>query len=287
MVRENFKSIGNAAAQVSIVFFLGVLALFGAPPQQKQTTTPSAATESKAAPADSGDLSASEIQEMIKKFAAREKDFKLARDNYTYRQIVKVEELSSDGDVAGVYQMQSDIIFTPQGERIEKVVYAPMSSLRKVSLSPEDEKDIRAVMPFVLTTDDLNKYNVQYQGRQKVDELTTFVFTVAPKTIEKGQRYFEGQIWVDDRDFQIVKTYGKSVPDIRSKKGEENLFPRFETYREQIDGKYWFPTWTGADDTLQFTSGPVRIRIIIRYENYKQFKSNVKITYGEEAPQQK
>ena len=117
--------------------------------------------------------------------------------------------------------------------------------------------------------------------------MTTFVFKVGPKTLEKGQRYFEGQIWVDDRDYQIVKTYGKSVPDIRSKKGDENLFPRFETYREQIDGKYWFPTWTGADDTLQFTSGPVRIRIIIRYENYKQFKSNVKITYGEEAAPQK
>ena len=288
MVRENFNTFGNAAVQLSIVFFLGVLALFGAPPQQKQATTPSAAADSKAAPADSNDLSASEIQEIIRKFSTREKEFKTARDNYTYHQTVKVEELSSDGDVGGVYQMQSDIIFTPQGERIEKVVFAPMSSLRKVSLSPEDEKDIRSIMPFVLTIDELNKYNVQYQGRQKVDELTTFVFKVGPKTIEKGQRYFEGQIWVDDRDYQIVKTYGKSVPDIRSKKGgNENLFPRFETYRQQIDGKYWFPTWTGADDTLQFSSGPVRIRIIIKYEDYKQFKSKINITYGEEAPQQK
>ncbi len=161
-----------------------------------------------------------------------------------------------------------------------------MSTLRHISLSPEDEKDLRSVQPFVLTSDDLPKYNIQYQGRQKVDELGTFVFTVSPKTIEKGQRYFEGQIWVDDRDLQIVKTYGKAVPDIR-KKGQENLFPRFETYREQIDGKYWFPTWTGADDTLNFSTGAQRIRMIVRYENYKQFKSDIKITYGDEAPQQK
>ena len=288
MVREILESVGRAAMQVGIVFLLGVSAVVAAPPQQKQTAPPAEPASAKSAADASGDLSASEIQEIIRKFSTREKEFKLARDNYTYHQTVKVEELDSEGDVGGVYQMQSDIIFTPQGERIEKVVYAPMSSLRKVSLSPEDEKDIRSIMPFVLTIDELNKYNVQYQGRQKVDELTAFVFKVGPKTIEKGQRYFEGQIWVDDRDYQIVKTYGKSVPDIRSKKGgNENLFPRFETYRQQIDGKYWFPTWTGADDTLQFSSGPVRIRIIIRYEDYKQFKSKINITYGEEAPQQK
>jgi hypothetical protein len=223
-----------------------------------------------------------DVQEIIRRFAAKEKEFKLARDNYTYRQIVKVQELTGDGDPTGTYEMQEDVIFTPSGQRVEKVVYAPMSTLRHISLSPEDEKDLRAVQPFVLTTDDLNKYNVNYQGRQKVDELTTYVFSVSPKVMEKGQRYFEGQIWVDDRDFQIVKTYGKAVPDIRSKKGE-NLFPRFETYREQIDGKYWFPTWTGADDTLNFSTGAQRIRMIVKYENYKQFKSNTTITYGGEA----
>jgi outer membrane lipoprotein-sorting protein len=285
VARDILRSVGKASVQAGIVFLLGALALTAAPQQQKQTPPAAASTDAKSATAD---LSASEIQDIIQKFAAREKEFKLARDNYTYHQIVKVEELDSEGEPSGVYQMQSDIIFTPQGERIEKVVFAPMSTLRKVSMSPEDEKDIRSIMPFVLTTDDLNKYNIQYEGRQKVDELTTFVFKVGPKVLEKGQRYFEGQIWVDDRDYQIVKTYGKSVPDIRSKKGgNENLFPRFETYRQQIDGKYWFPTWTGADDTLQFSSGPVRIRIIIRYEDYKQFKSKINITYGEEAPQQK
>jgi hypothetical protein len=168
------------------------------------------------------------------------------------------------------------------------VVYAPLSTLRHFSISPEDERDLRSIQPFVLTTDDLPKYDVAYQGRQKVDELTTFVFRIRPKTMEKGERYFEGMVWVDDQDLQIVKSFGKAVPDIRAGKNE-NLFPRFETYRELIDGKYWFPTWTGADDTLHFSSGPQRIRMIVRYENYKQFKSETKIIYGDEAttpPQQ-
>ena len=227
---------------------------------------------------------APDTQEIIRRFAAKEEEFRKARDNYTYRQIIKVQELSPEGDVGGTYEVDSDIIFTPQGQRIEKVAYAPVPTLRKISVSPEDERDLRSIQPFVLTTDDLPKYNIQYQGRQKVDELSTYVFKVGPKKLEKGERYFEGLVWVDDRDFQIVKTYGKAVPDIR-KNGQENLFPRFETYREQIDGKYWFPTWTGADDTLYFSTGSQRIRMIVRYENYKQFKSETKITYGDEADQ--
>jgi hypothetical protein len=239
--------------------------------------------------ASPGAASRPDIQTIIRTFAAKEREFKTARDNYTYRQTVKVEELSPEGEVRGTYQTTADIIFTPNGQRVEKVVYAPLSTLRNIGISPEDERDLRAIQPFVLTTDELPQYNVDYQGRQKVDELDTFVFKISPKKLEKGQRYFEGMVWVDDRDYQIVKTYGKAVPDIRSGKGE-NLFPRFETYREQIDGKYWFPTWTGADDTLYFSSGSQRIRMLVRYENYKQFKSETKITYGEEAdtpPQQK
>ena len=154
-------------------------------------------------------------------------------------------------------------------------------------MSPEDEHDIREIQPFVLTSDDIGKYNVRYLGRQKIDELTTYLFLVGPKTMEKGQRYFEGQIWVDDRDLQIVKTYGKAVPDIRKKGQGENLFPRFETYREQIDGKYWFPTYTRADDTLQFSTGPQRIRIVVRYQDYKQFRSEVKVTFGDTVEEKK
>ena len=128
-------------------------------------------------------------------------------------------------------------------------------------------------------------------GQQKEDELNTYVFDIKPKRIEKGQRYFDGRIWVDDHDFQIVKTFGKTVPDMVSK-GNENLFPAFTTYREQIDGKYWFPTYTRVDDTLQFSNGDVHIRQTVKYTNYKRFGAKTKITFegqeveGEKNPQQ-
>ena len=248
-------------------------AAIGQAESQESAEPPAAAASSTPRP---------DTDEIIRRFAAKEKEFKIARDNYTYRQIVKVDELNDDGNVVGTYQLNADIIFTPQGRRTEKVVFAPISTLRGFGMTPEDERDLRSIQPFVLTTDELPKYNIQYQGRQKVDELDTYVFKVAPKRLEKGERYFEGMVWVDQEDYQIVKTYGKAVPDIRQGK-QENLFPRFETYRERIDGKYWFPTWTGAEDTLYFSSGPKKIRMLVRYENYKQFKSETKITFGDEV----
>lgn len=225
------------------------------------------------------------VDEIIRRFSTKEKEFKLARDNYIYRQNVRIQELTPDGDVRGKYEMTADVIFTPGGKRTEKVIYAPQSTLQ-IGFTKEDEHDIREVQPFVLTSDEIGKYDLRYLGKQKIDEIDCYLFFVRPKILEPNQRYFEGQIWVDDRDFQIVKTYGKAVPDIR-KKGQENLFPRFETYREQIDGKYWFPTYTKADDTLNFSSGPQRIRIIVRYEDYKQFKATTTITFGDEVKDEK
>lgn len=219
------------------------------------------------------------VQDIIRKFAEKEKQFKIARGNYTYRQEVQVQELNANDRVMGEYRMVSDIIFDPTGKRTERIVSAPPTTLRNISLTPQDLQDIREIQPFVLTSDDIVKYNLKYLGKEMVDEIDCYVFDVGPKTIEKGQRYFQGQIWVDDKDSQIVKSYGKAVPDIKEK-GEENLFPRFETYREQIDN-YWFPTYTKAVDTLNFSRGAQRIRQIIKYANYKKFEADVKLTFGD------
>jgi len=225
-------------------------------------------------------------EEIIKRFAAKEAEFAKARENYTYRQSLKIQELTPSGAVQGQHEMVSDIIFSAEGKRTEKVVRAPVSTLHLL-LDPGDEQDLRNVQPFVLTTDQIPEYDIRYLGRQKVDEIPCYQFAVKPKKLEKGKRYFEGEIWVDDRDFQIVKTFGKGVGLL--KKGDDNQYPRFETYRQQIDGKYWFPTYTRADDTLHFKNMNQRLRMTVKYEDYKQFKSTATVTFGEEVkdPNQK
>jgi len=222
-------------------------------------------------------------QELIQKFAGKEAVFKDARNHYTYTQQIIVQTL--DGStVDGEYKLTEDVLYDDKGNRVEKVTYAPQSTLQRIQITKEDFDDFRNRLPFVLTSQDLVEYNILYVGQQRVDELQTYVFDVAPKKVEKngGPRFFQGRICVDNQDFQIVKTCGKNVPDIR-KHNEENLTPKFVTYRQQVDGEYWFPTYTRADDVLHFSSGDVQIREIVKYTNYKRFGVHTKITYGGEV----
>jgi len=228
------------------------------------------------------------VQEIIQKFTAKEDEFKQARDHYTWREDVKYQTV--DGiSVVGEFRQVSDIVYDDRGRRLENVKFAPQTSLY---ITKEDIDDLRKRTAFSLTTEELPKYQVLYVGQQKVDELQTYVFDVAPKTIEKGQRYFQGRIWVDNQDVQIVKTYGKGVPDIgfnlspkkkRKHPEDEQLFPHFVTYREQIDGKYWFPTYSKADEVLHFTGSDAHVKAIVKYTDYKRFGSNVNIIYGNDV----
>ena len=220
------------------------------------------------------------VDEIIQKFAAKEKQFKTAREQYTYTQDVTIQTL--DGHtVDGQYRQVSDILFDNSGKRIEQVTFAPQSTLERVVMTQSDYDDIRHRLPFVLTSDEIGKYQILYAGKQKEDELGTYVFDIAPKQIEPGQRYFQGRIWVDDHDFQIVKTYGETVPQVHNAKHpeKENLSPKYTTWREQVDNTYWFPTYTFAEDTLHFSNGDVQMRYIVKYKNYKRYGSKSRITY--------
>ena len=220
-----------------------------------------------------------QIETIIAKFAAKEADFQRARGNYTYRQDASVMSLDDGGGITGKWQEVTDVVFTPEGKRTERVVRAPMSTLTAFQLEPADLQDLRDVQPFVLTTNELPKYYIRYLGREQVDEITTYVFAVKPKKLEAGQRYFEGEVWVDDKDLQIVKTYGRGVG---IKKSADFQYAKFETYREQIDGKYWFPTYTIANSTLHFKDNDQRMKMNVKYADYKQFKSDVTIKYDTE-----
>ena len=233
--------------------------------------------------ADAPDPSPAQIDDIIQKFAAKEAEFAKARESYTYHQTARIQELEPSGQTSGKWETVSDIVFDTAGKRSEKVVRAPVSTLHNILLTPEDLEDLRSVQPFVLTTAELPKYLIRYLGREKLDEIGCYAFAVKPKKVDPGQRYFEGIVWVDDRDLQIVKTYGRGTGVF--KKG--NAYPKFETYREQIDGKYWFPTYTIANATLHFPEYDQRIKQTVRYEDYKKFGATSSITFGDEVDQPK
>lgn len=280
-MKNPLTSIG--ATHLPALFALSLLALSvtvsAVPASQFPQVSATPPSSASAKPDDSGishTPPALPPEQIIQKFGDRELEFKQERDNFTYSQTFVVQTLDEDGRPDGEFRMSSDILFTPEGKRYEHVTSAPTPTLERIQLSQQDMDDLEHIQPFVLTSNELPKYDIKYIGRQQIDELGTYVFDVAPKKIEKNQRYFQGRIWVDDRDLNIVKTDGKAVPDI-IKKNNENVFPRFETFRENIEGHYWFPTYTRSDDFLHFSTGAVHIRMTVRYSNYKRFGSTIKI----------
>ena len=250
--------------------------------QSKDTFTPMAL--------DAGfgrmDISAPSIapEEIIKQFAAKESEFQQALNHYTYRRVARVQTTDDDDKVDGEYYQVDDVIFDSTGRRTEKTIFAPGSTLQRVLMSPSDLHDIQHGYPFVLTAEEISQYDVKYVGRQKVDEVDCYVFDVSPKVIEKKQRYLLGRIWVDATDLQIVVTNGRMVPD-DTRKGSEDLHPPFMTWRQQVDGHYWFPVYTKGEGILHFSGGPgymgedVHMRDTVKYTDYKRFGSTSKVIY--------
>jgi len=172
-----------------------------------------------------------------------------------------------DGDaVTQEYQQIADVRLDENGKKVKTIVLAPQPTM---TLTPEDAEDIESRLHFTLSTDELPEYNVSYVGQQQEDDLHCYVFDVTPKQMEKSKRYFQGRIWVDDRDLQIVKMTGKSAPDLLRRKKGQNLFPKFTTYREVIGGKYWFPTYSSTDDMLHFPVADVHIKGTVKASDYK------------------
>ncbi len=206
-------------------------------------------------------------EEIIRRFAANEDAYREALKHYNYRQSVRVQEFEQDGRRGGEFQMAGELVLHPDGQRYERVVSQPTSTLQHTIFTLEDVKALAQLPLFILTTDQLGKYELAYQGQQKLDELTTYIFRVKPKTLERAQCYFEGVVWVDTGDFAIVKSYGRFLT--QAPQGEPPPFTMFETYRESVDGKYWFPTYTRSDEVVKSEKIEFPIRLVIRSTDFQ------------------
>jgi hypothetical protein len=202
--------------------------------------------------------------------AHRESETEAERNEYMYRQTVTLQELDGRGAARGEYKEVRDIIFSPKHERTEEIIGRPENSLKFLKLTDEDFRDIRDIQPLVITEDRLWNYETRFRGEENMDDVDCWVLQVRPRQILQGQRLFDGMVWVDKKDYDIVRMEGQAVPQILTTK-TENLFPRFTTMRKPVDGVHRFPAYTYADDTLQFRSGPQRIRLRISYSNYRRF----------------
>jgi len=209
--------------------------------------------------------------ELIQKFSTEENKVRDARSHYAFTQDMLIQTLNDKSAVDGQMHEVSTVSYDDKGKRQENVTFAEQSTLRGVALTADDMDDVRRFMPWILTSDQVPEYNLTYAGQQHVDDLDTYVFHVEPRKQEKNKRYFSGRIWVDNRDFQVVKLCGKSVPEqVQPKKHQPlDIRPTFVGYRQLVDG-FWFPAYARVDDTLQFRTESVRLREIVKFTSYKR-----------------
>jgi hypothetical protein len=216
-----------------------------------------------------------DVDSIVRAFTSKETQFRQALNGYAFKRDAVVQTIGMGGGITGEYRRVSSFVFDDSGNRFEKITFFPQPTLTDVQFTQEDLEDLGGVQPFALEASKLNQYNFSYLGTERIDEIDTHVFDVQPKVLPKkvSERFFLGRVWVDTRDLQIVKVRGKGVPE-----GDQR-FPIFETYRQQIDGRYWFPVYTYSDDTLVFPKGDaVHLRMLVRYTDFKRFSSQVKIT---------
>jgi hypothetical protein len=233
----------------------------------------------------SAQLSQAEIDRVIAAFTSKEAEFRKALNNYSFKRDATIQSLGFGKQVTGEFRRVSLFTFDDSGNRYEKITYFPMPSFAG-AVTQEDLDDLGGIQPFALEPSKISAYNFRYVGKEKIDELNLYVFDVTPKVMPDAkktkERYFLGRVWVDDRDLQIVKTRGKGVPETKT-----NKFPVVETYREQID-KYWFPTYSYADEELNFEDGnTLHVRMQVRYTDFAPARATIKITEIDEAEPEK
>ena len=179
--------------------------------------------------------------QIIKGFSQKEEEYLAARPRYSYQKTIRIQEFGPDGAPSGEYQATYEAVRTSDGKIYEKAIAAPKSSLQYLQFEADDVQQLFRIPAYPVTASLLNKYVVQFLGTEKVDEVDCYIFQVNPKSLERQHPYFDGIIWVDQKYLEVVKTYGKWITDLGEVHPATLPFAMFETYRENVDGKYWFP----------------------------------------------
>lgn len=228
------------------------------------------------------DLSQAEIDNIIRKMTEHEEDFRIALNSYVFTRKATVHSIGLGGQITGTFRRDSVLTFDDNGKRFERILFAPISTITEFQVTPEDIENLGGINPFALNPSQVSLYNFNFLGKERIDELDLYVFDVAPKVMPDPKktdlRLFQGRIWIDDRDLLIVRSKGKAVPEGKNRRGIDQRYPIVDTWRENIDGKYWFPSYSYSDDELVFSSGQVvKQKMKVTYSDYAVGRSSVKV----------
>src|SRR5215469_16767523 len=208
--------------------------------------------------------------EIIKRFSQKEDEYLAMRTHFYYKKTIRVEEFGPDGQPSGQYVLVLEPARDADGKFYEKVAQRPESTMHHFYLRSEDLEGLQRIPAFPLTTAQLANYNLKYLGKEQVDEVDCYIFQVKPKVVQRQKAFFDGVVWVDAKYLEVVKTYGQWMTDLGPMHMVADLpFSLFETYRENVAGKYWFPNYSRSDDTADVKGHQIPVRIVIKWTDFK------------------
>ena len=271
---KRFSGVKSEIVRATLMLAMALLMVCGGraqqPPEGPMAAPPELRVERIGNTSDPGEPPNLPIDQVIKKLTRQEDTYFLARNQYTYRKTIRVVEFGPDGKPAGEYSMVTQPGRDEDGVLVDKVIERPKSTLQYMQLESEDFEALNRVPSFPLTTSQLDKYDLKYLGKDQLDEISCYIFEVKPKVVERKHGFFKGIVWIDDKYLEVVKSYGSWVNDLGDMKSSPQLpFTLFETYREFVDGKYWFPTYARSDETLHLKDHDVNVRMVVKWTDFK------------------
>jgi hypothetical protein len=97
---------------------------------------------------------------------------------------------------------------------------------------------------------DNNNYRFQFLRREFLGDVRCLVFEVAPKD-NSGRGRFLGRIWVEDKDFNIVRFNGVYSGSERS-----SIYFHMDSWRSNLQPGMWLPTDIYSEESATKTGAP-------------------------------
>jgi hypothetical protein len=201
--------------------------------------------------------------------AGRGKALVAALRGYSYYAEVTIQTVSQADTITGKYYRFSQISFDRNGNRQEKVLENNSTLPEDIYIGAEAADNLTRVYQFIITPETFIQYELNFVGREPIDELSTLVFDVKPKnrvpgTNKSHERYLKGRVWIDDRDLCVVKVVGEVLPEQRG-----HRTPKFETYFQNYD-RFWFPAYSSAVDSIRVDGYFNQVVVNVRFTGYKK-----------------
>src|SRR6266446_390390 len=132
-------------------------------------------------------LSAASDQ-LLSRFLIAEQRVREALNSHTFKRDVLLQTIGPNGEVTGEYVRNSVFIFDDRGNRIERVLFHPRSTLRGMKITKEDIQDLAGAQLLGVDINEVNKYLLDFIGEEALGGREAYIINVRPRQMTDPHR---------------------------------------------------------------------------------------------------